>query len=89
MLRVVLPLQRCLNASDGACALDQSKRRHQTGIRQRLQGCLLVRVEVDDAAGGTKEDTDDAVATRRAPGNAGLAIYVQYVHPDSFLIPSA
>src|SRR5215217_2057467 len=34
----------------------------------------------------TEQHTHDAVATCRAPRDAGIAIHVQYVHPDSFLI---
>jgi SAM-dependent methyltransferase len=81
---VVPPIQRRLDISDLPDARNQPERRHQSRAGQCLQRRLLVWVEIHDAARGTEEHGDDTVATGTPPGDAGVAIHVQYAHAHSF-----
>jgi ubiquinone/menaquinone biosynthesis C-methylase UbiE len=82
--RVVPPIQRGLHVSNLPGAWNQPERRHQSGAGQRLQRGLLVWVEIDHTTGGTEEHGDDTVATGAPPGDAAVAIHVQYAHAHSF-----
>lgn len=82
--RVVSPIQGCLHISNLPGTRNQPERRHQTRSGQRLQRGLLIWVEIHHTPGGTEEHGDDTVATSTPPGDAGVAIHVQYAHGHSF-----
>ena len=84
--RVVLPLQPWLDTVNRPSPSNKPQRRHQTGIRQRLERRLLVLIQINDTTRRAEQHRHDAVAASCSSGNAGAAIYVQHIHPDSFRI---
>ena len=87
--RVVLPLQPWLDTVNRPGPLDKPQRRHQAGIRQRLERRPLVLIQINHTTRRAEQHRYDAVAAGCSSGDAGAAIYVQHIHPDSFRIKPA
>jgi SAM-dependent methyltransferase len=82
--RVVSPVLGRLHVANRSGPWNQSERRHQPRAGQRLQRSLLIWIEIYRTPGRIEQHRDDTVATGDSPGNAGVAIHVQYVHTHSF-----